>query len=162
MQGTFVIRKELKARNSTGSEDFQRECRVLSYLNCLDHPNIVELLGSYTHNGIHSLIFSVAEYDLDKLLEMTHLSNFKSQSDYLFASSGLASALKMLHSFSSKTLDVSLIGCHHDLRPSNILVKGRQFLLADFGLTTLKNIAEGSRTTRKPGDSRYLAPECED
>ncbi len=156
------MRKELKATHPTHSKDFERECRVLSFLNCLDHPNIVELLGSYTHNGIHSLIFPVAEYDLSKLLGSPQTSTFESQSDYLYASCGLASALDKLHSFSSKVLDISLIGCHHDLKPQNILVQDGQFLLADFGLTTLKEVTEGSKTIWKTGDSRYLAPECED
>ena len=152
----------MKAADSTNSEDFKRECRVLSYLNHVEHPNIIELLGSYTHNGIHSLIFPVAEYDLNELLKGRPISSFRSQSDYLVALCGLASALNTLHSFSSKTLDVSLIGCHHDLRPYNVLVKGRQFLFADFGLTTLKDGTESSKSMRRPGDSRYLAPECED
>lgn len=162
LQDLTVIRKELKATHSTSSEDFERECRVLSFLSCLDHPNMVELLGSYTQNGIHSLIFPLAEYDLSKLLGSPQTSKFESQSDYLFALCGLASALDKLHSFSSKVLDISLIGCHHDIRPHNILVQDGQLLLADFGLTTLKEVTEGSKTVWKTGDSRYLAPECED
>ncbi|KAL8717253.1 MAG: hypothetical protein Q9225_005485 [Loekoesia sp. 1 TL-2023] len=158
----IIARKELKATHPTNSKDFERECRVLSFLNCLDHPNIVELLGSYTHCGIHYLIFPVAEYDLSKLLGSPQTSSFKSQSDYLYALCGLASALDKLHSFSSKVLDISLIGCHHDLRPQNILVQDGRFLLADFGLTSLKEVTEGSKTIWKTGDSRYLAPECED
>ncbi|KAL8689015.1 MAG: hypothetical protein Q9218_005213 [Villophora microphyllina] len=158
----IVIRKELKVAHPTTSKDFERECRVLSFLNCLDHPNIVELLSSYTHRGIHNLIFPVAEYDLGKLLASPRSSSFASHSDYLYAFCGLSSALEKLHSFSSKVLDISLIGCHHDLRPQNILVQDGQFLLADFGLTTLKEVTEGSKTVWKAGDSRYLAPECED
>ena len=152
----------MKATHPTHSEDFERECRVLSFLNCLDHPNIVELLGSYTHGDTHSLVFPVAEYDLSKLLRSPQTWKFESQSEYIFALCGLASALEKLHSFSSKDLDTSLIGCHNDLRPQNILVQDGQFLLADFGLATLKEVTEGSKTVWKTGDSRYLAPECED
>ena len=162
LQDLTVARKELKVTHPTHSDDFERECQVLSFLNCLDHPNIVELLGSYTHGGIHSLMFPVAEYNLDRLLQNPQSAKFGLQSDYLFALCGLASALDKLHSFSSKVLDISLMGCHHDIRPQNILVQGGQFLLADFGLTTLNKITEGSKTTWKTGDSRYLAPECED
>ena len=156
------MRKELKVTHPTHSHDFERECQVLSILNCLDHPNIVELLGSYTHGGIHSLIFPVAEYNLGQLLQNPQPARFGLQSDYLFALCGLASALDKLHSFSSKVLDISLMGCHHDIKPNNILVQEGQFLLADFGLTTLKKVTESSKTIWKTGDSRYLAPECED
>ena len=162
LQDLTVVRKELKVTHPTHSDDFERECQVLSLLNCLDHPNIVELLGSYTYGGIHSLIFPVAEYNLGQLLQNPQTASFGLQSDYLFALCGLASALDKLHSFSSKVLDVSLIGCHHDIRPNNILVQEGRFMLADFGLTTLKKVTEGSKTIWKTGDSRYLAPECED
>ncbi len=156
------MKKELKAANPESFSDFERECRVLSFLNCLDHPNIIELLGSYTYCGVHSLIFPVAEYDLRKLLESDKPSNFQFQHDYLFALCGLASALEKLHDFSYKELDVELIGCHHDLRPHNVLIQDGKLLLADFGLSNLKEIVEGSNTPWKKGDNRYLAPECED
>lgn len=152
----------MKVKNSSDSEDFKRECRVLSFLNCLDHPNIVELQGSYTHSGIHSLIFPLAEYDLNKLLQSQQPSSFTSELDYLFALCGLATALDKLHTFCSEDLDITLIVCHHDLRPHNILIKDGKFLLADFGLSNLKEVSEGSKTPWKTGDSRYLAPECED
>ena len=122
----------------------------------------MELIGSYTLKGIHNLIFPVADYDLDKLLRGKKHSGFALESDYLFALCGLASAIDKFHNYSCTELDISLLGCHHDLRPHNILVHGQQFLLADFGLSNLKTVAEGSKTTWKDGDSRYLAPECED
>ncbi|KAL8658444.1 MAG: hypothetical protein Q9202_007561 [Teloschistes flavicans] len=160
-QGT-VIRKELKIKNASDTEDFKRECRILSFLNCLEHPNIVELLGSYTHQGVHNLIFPVAEYDLSKLLHGENPPSFQSELDYLFALCELASALDKLHTFCSEELDIELIGCHHDLKPHNILVQDRKLLLADFGLSSLKDVSEGSKSLWKQGDSRYLAPECED
>lgn len=147
---------------SKNAESFTQECRTLSFLNCLNHSNIIELLASYTHNGVHNLLFPLAEYDLNSLLRSSDTSLFASQTEILFALSGLASALDSVHAYSSETLDISLIGCHHDLRPHNILIRDKSFLLADFGLATLKNVAEGSRTIRKIADTLYLAPECED
>ena len=161
-QHKTVIRKELKTKNASDTEDFKRECRVLSFLNCLEHPNIIELLGSYTHQGIHNLIFPLAEYDLHKLLQGAMPTTFQSELDYLYALCGLASALDRLHTFCSEELDITLIGCHHDLRPHNILVQDQKLLLADFGLSSLKDVSEGSKSIWKKGDSRYLAPECED
>ncbi|KAI4096939.1 MAG: hypothetical protein LQ344_000742 [Seirophora lacunosa] len=156
-----VVRKQLKA-DQEDPDGFDRECRVLSFLNCLEHPNIVELFASYTCNRVHSLIFPVAEYDLDYLLRSPQQAHFKSEADYLSALTGVASALEKLHTFVSEDLNISLIGCHHDLRPHNILVQGRELLLADFGLSSLKEVAKGSKTSWKRGDARYLAPECED
>lgn len=138
-----MVRKELKAKNPEKSEAFERECRVLSFLNCLNHPNIVELLGSYTHDGVHSLLFPLAECDLSNLLQRSTLPAFKSESDYIFALCGLASALELLHKFSLRDLDIKLIGFHHDIRPHNILVQSDRFLLADFGLSTFKDAEEG-------------------
>ncbi|KAG8534313.1 uncharacterized protein KY384_001157 [Bacidia gigantensis] len=157
-----IVRKELKASHQDTTFEFQRECRVLSFLNCLEHPNIVELLGSYTLNGIHNLIFPVADHDLNALLQGQQPSDFSSEQDFLFALCGLASALEKLHTYSCEDLDVTLIGCHHDLKPDNILLLGTKLILADFGLSSFKPASEGSKTTCTPGDTRYLAPECED
>lgn len=158
----IIARKELKVTSSSEPEDLQRECRVLSFLNYLEHPNIVELLGSYTCNGVHSLLFPVAASNLHDFLRTSDHPDFRSESDYLFALCGLASALDKLHSFVSEDLDIRLIGCHHDLKPANVLVQDGRFLLADFGLSNLKEVREGSQTLFKPRDSEFMAPECED
>ena len=155
------MREQLKA-DYDDPDGFERECRVLSLLNCLEHPNIVELYGSYTCNGVHNLIFPIAEYDLNQVLEGTQDGEFRSETDYLFAICGLASALEKLHTLVSEDLNINLIGCHHDLRPHNILVQNRKLLLADFGLSSLKEVTQVSKTSWKKGDARYLAPECED
>lgn len=73
---------------------------------------------------------------------------------------GLSSALGAVHTFSSN--DLKLIGCHHDLKPSNILVDDEKLLLADFGLTRLKSHSQESQTPFKGVIGDYLAPECED
>ena len=158
----IIARKELKVTSPSETENLQRECRVLSFLNYLEHPNIVELLGSYTCNGVHSLLFPVADSNLHDFLRSSEHADFRSESDYLFAMCGLASALDKLHSFVCEDLDITLIGCHHDLKPRNVLVQDGKFLLADFGLSNLKEVREGSKTLFKPRDSEFMAPECED
>ena len=89
-------------------------------------------------------------------------SFFDSPQAYLHALAGLSSALEMLHTYSSNELQVDLIGCHHDLKPSNIFVSQRRFVLADFGLSTLKSSVERSSDDYKYGAHNYKAPECED
>ena len=51
---------------------------------------------------------------------------------------------------------------HRDLKPGNVLVHKGTFILADFGLSTLKPYAQGSESPFTVGEGHYLAPECED
>lgn len=74
----------------------------------------------------------------------------------------LSSAVEHVHDFSERKIELELIGCHHDLRPRNILVSGTSFILADFGLSTFKPSSENSETPFKHVNDDYLAPECED
>ncbi|KAH8885909.1 kinase-like protein [Thozetella sp. PMI_491] len=60
--------KEFKIRTQS-HESHKKELENLAILNHLKHPNIVELLGSYTYNGRHSLLFALADAgNLNKLL----------------------------------------------------------------------------------------------
>ncbi|RYP79796.1 hypothetical protein DL770_006511 [Monosporascus sp. CRB-9-2] len=116
------------------------ELQNLAILNHLKHPNIVELLGSYTYDGKHNLLFPLADTgNLAKLLAVEHV-----------------------HDFSERKIDLELIGCHHDLRPRNILISGINFILADFGLSTFKPRTQNSATPFKNVCDDYLAPECVD
>ncbi|KAL9586986.1 MAG: hypothetical protein Q9203_003670 [Teloschistes exilis] len=149
-----VIRKELKQSSGKGTEDFNREINVLSFLNCLEHRNIVELLGSYTCRGIHNLIFRPASGDLKKLLDSAERpKEIQSDTDFVFALYGLSAAIEKLHNYTHDSFDVKLIGCHRDLKPRNVLVDRGRFLLADFGLSSLKSVSEDSKSRFK---------ECED
>ncbi|KAK4696324.1 hypothetical protein P7C71_g1580, partial [Lecanoromycetidae sp. Uapishka_2] len=103
-----------------------------------------------------------ASSDLHQFLRSGNHPDFKSEGDYLLALCGLTSALDTLHSFFSEDLDIRLIGCHHDLKPRNVLVQDGKFLLTDFGLSTFKEVADGSKTLFKARDSEYAAPECDD
>ncbi|KAL8680135.1 MAG: hypothetical protein Q9186_003659 [Xanthomendoza sp. 1 TL-2023] len=83
-------------------------------------------------------------------------------SSILLALCRLSSAINAVHSFTIQELDLSMIGCHHDLKPRNILVHGKDFLLADFGLARLKLAVDSSKSIFTAGPAWYLAPECED
>lgn len=80
----------------------------------------------------------------------------------LVALAKLASAIGDVHDFVVRDLSLSRIGCHHDLKPDNILIDGTNFLLADFGLTRFKESNEDSATQFKIGRGHCLAPECQD
>jgi serine/threonine protein kinase len=84
-----------------------------------------------------------------------------SESDYLSAVSGLSSAIEHLHVYHLESMNIMLIGCHNDIKPANILVSGKRFILADFGLSTMRE-GDDSKTPFKVGNGIYKAPECED
>lgn len=152
-------------------EAFQKEERILTLLRSLRHPNITPLLASYTTqktntNGkahLHHLLFPLADCDLSAVLKSRDHDalNEHFATDYILfeALYGLASALESVHNYVSEEFNLTMIGCHYDLNPRNILVKGDKLLLADFGLSRLQ--PEGSRSLFKRGKGDYLAPECE-
>jgi serine/threonine protein kinase len=153
---------------------FQRELRILDLLRLKGSPRIVELLGSYEQKGpneyesSYNFIFPLADKDLDKfLLQDPKPKDFCDNSAFLEELYGLASALNDVHEFrfQFKELDdanMELLGCHHDLKPSNILVFGNRFVLADFGLSRLSAVSEGSKSRFKDVRGDYFAPECMD
>jgi len=157
------VRKEFKATVNKDT-DYDNELRNLNILNQLRHPNIIELLASYTHKGEHNFIFPFArDGDLAALLARKERPvHFQSDESFFVALCGLSSAIEKVHYFTSESLSIELIGCHHDLKPQNILVQQDTFILADFGLSKLKNSTESSKTTFQIGAANYLAPECED
>lgn len=143
------------------NDDFEKELHNLSMLRMLRHPNIVELLGVYTYQGMHNFLFPLAgDGNLAKLFENERSLYFQSNEDFLVALAGLGSAVCAMHEYSSKNLRA--IGCHHDLKPSNVLVDKSNFILADFGLSRLKEQPQSSATLPKNARGDYLAPECED
>jgi serine/threonine protein kinase len=145
-------------------DDHLQELENLSILNHLRHPNIVELLASYTHMSKHSLLFHRAEHGTLATLLRTKrdASPFPTDATILVGLAGLSSAVEQVHNFFERRLDLKMIGCHHDLRPQNILVSGTSLILADFGLSKFKRVSRDSGTPFRMGMDDYLAPECED
>ncbi|KAL8789350.1 MAG: hypothetical protein Q9195_006877 [Heterodermia aff. obscurata] len=142
----------------------QQELNNLAILNQLKHPNIVELLTSYTHDSKHNILFPFAATGnlAETFATSRESTEFLSDSILLVAFAELASGLEHVHHFVHEKIDLDLIGCHHDLRPRNILVSDTRLILADFGLSTFKQSSENSETPFKLGVDDYLAPECED
>ncbi|KAF2809499.1 kinase-like protein [Mytilinidion resinicola] len=143
-------------------DDYNKELRNLSILNELGHPNVIELLASYTHGDKHNLIFPFAEDgNLHSFLLADRPTSFASDEAFLDAFCGLASAIERVHYYALEKLQIEMIGCHHDLKPKNILVQGKSFLLSDFGLSKLKEATDDSKSPYEHGAGDYLAPECE-
>ncbi|KAI8628748.1 kinase-like protein [Xylariaceae sp. FL1651] len=155
----IIARKEF-----TVEHDHRKELENLSILNHLKHPNIAELLSSFVQKDKYSLLFHFAkDGDLDEFLaKERHCTQFLTNQSLVDAFAALCSAVAHVHNFSQSKLDLQLIGLHHDLRPRNVLVSDGRFILADFGISTLKPYPANSETPFKNGSDDYLAPECED
>ncbi|KAI0490093.1 kinase-like domain-containing protein [Xylaria cf. heliscus] len=161
-QNARIVRKELNGHN--GWEEIGRnEHTINAFLQDLDHPSILPLLTTYTQHGTTRFQFPLAEAgDLETLLMSQHRPEaFLGYSAFYEALHGSASALESQHGFKLEDLDVKLMGYHHDINPKNVLVRNGRFVLADFGLSKLKE-GSNSKTPFKIGGGHYLAPECED
>ncbi|RYP23250.1 hypothetical protein DL765_001159 [Monosporascus sp. GIB2] len=175
-QQSNLVRKQLKLK---GISEYRDEERCLRLLNVITHPNILEILGSYTYSGAHNFLFPVANLgDLHDLLENEPPPAFRKEAagvaqvsptppqikeePFYEAVCGLASALEKLHFYSNDDLKLKLIGCHHDLKPRNVLVHDDNFILADFGLSTLKDSLEDPNTMAPNRDPYFDSPESED
>lgn len=168
-QGVYLVRKEICASSSSSNHDRNDEAELLFLLGSLRHENIIELLAAYTKDGIPNLLFAPAELDLhDFLLQPNRPPGFEDDIPVLKALHGLSSAVAYLHNFRSRphisdnVPPISLNGCHHDIKPRNILVRGVNFILADFGLSKLKDQGESTKTLWKDSTFEYGAPECRD
>ncbi|KAF9771363.1 hypothetical protein IL306_010990 [Fusarium sp. DS 682] len=157
-QSDQLVRKDLQSH----VEDYETELQNLAILKLLEHPNISKLLGCYTYRGVHSFLFSEASGgDLYQFLRSPRPNTFPSKSSFLVALAGLASAVASVHNFVVDKLPLAYIGCHHDLKPGNILVEDQRFILSDFGLARLKLPTEGSTTPARVRHGFSIAPECQ-
>lgn len=167
-----VIKQEENPLSSTTDPAFKNEERILTLLRSLRHPNMVQLLASFTIqkrtlDGIrleHNLLFPLAETDLWSILRTNQdhalHEHFPSKPTLFQELYGLSSAIEALHNYFSGPYNLSLIGCHYDLNPRNILVSNRKLLLTDFGLSRLRSTGT-SKSIFAAGKGDYLAPECE-
>ena len=168
-----IVRKTLKlegldaSRSGSSSSDakYENEDRILTLLRSLRHDNIVRLLASYTIEAStpsYNFLFPLADATLSQALESESRALWDGQfpSDYALFQQlyGLASAIQSLHGYVSAD-GLELIGCHHDLKPQNILIDKGKLLLADFGLSRVH--PDDSKSSFKAGQGDYMAPECE-
>ncbi|KAF2809121.1 kinase-like protein [Mytilinidion resinicola] len=163
-KAVFVLKQFFQENDDTDSSH-SLELHNLSLLNRLKHPHILELLASFSYQNKRNLIFPFAEDgDLESLFKKSDRPP-ELCDDFAFyrCMSQLSSALEKMHGYTiSANLDPKVIGLHRDLKPSNILVSKNKFILADFGLSSIKLFTSSSATPFRIGGGDYLAPECED
>ena len=155
-----IIRKQIKPRRNA-QNDFRREEHILSFLRCLEHPNIIQLLAAYTIHQTHYFLFPKADGDLKHFLRQENrLPGFQTDNEVFQALYELASAIEAVHNYFSNTFNIRKIGCHYDLKPDNILYRPGKLILSDFGLSRLSDEDEGSKSLYRNGGAEYWAPEC--
>lgn len=103
--------------------------------------------------------------DLEEFMTLeVRPDGFRHDITFVTALRDLASAVEHIHDLrltdDSHGMDLKAIGYHFDFRPANILVKHGTFVLADFGLGSVKHAASQSDTPWQKGRGDYIAPEC--
>lgn len=104
----------------------------------------------------------------DLLLQFNRPTGFTETFKFHQAMHGVADGLNYLHNFRARPSgammmsEVSMHGYHHDIKPKNILVRGTDFILADFGNSKVKQLGDDSKTPWKNTTFEYGAPECRD
>lgn len=162
--------------------DFDREFRFLETLNSPPnhgHERIIKHLAVVIdpHAGLqpptsgkHSLIFPLADSDLEKYLNTENFSRFEFK-DLMTELFDLADALSFLHNGVKTSGGVSIVGSHMDLKPSNILIfRGQReespvgtWKITDFSTSTLTD-EDGHDYLSPPRlvPQTYTAPEIQD
>ena len=127
-----VVLKECKSTSST--DDSDREIYAMSILRSFEHPNIVELLGSYSFRHTTNMLFPTLDGDLAQLLMQNEPpSQFQTVEDFLFGLCGLASAIETLHYYARDAHGNMIVVLHRSITPRDILVDRNKLVLADFG-----------------------------
>ena len=149
-----IPREQSASSNAQDYDAFKNEVRIMRSLR---HRHIVQLLNSYVQPERFSLVLHpVADMDLAQYLRDTEElplagPSFLERSRVLMGGmSSLVAALKEIHS--------SWVS-HGDIKPSNILIKGEKFWLADFGASKMMSRNGNSNRKNVLVSPKYAAPE---
>jgi hypothetical protein len=145
-------RKTLKHQPSTPAtrKRSAREVKTMLQLNQLNHPNIARLIAAFDDGRNLSILMTpVAEYNLRDLMNSENVGSDEHRHFQVWLGS-IASALDAVHSAGF---------LHKDVKPANILVKGDNVTLADFGISTVQGASIKSSDGRRTGTPKYSAPE---
>lgn len=131
------------------------------------HENIVPLLSSFMRSSTESsieikslnLLFPYADMDMERWLNLKETPIEYAEStrevqriDLYKSTYALLSALAFLH---RESADDGLSASHYDIKPKNILVFGKKWMIADFGLARLHSSVGGSETDGIGGLGSY-------
>ena len=141
--------QQVAIKRLNGSSELESLVKELKMWSRLLHPNIVQLMG-YTEPPLPPMI----------VMELMEGSLFDLLQKFQTVSLNLPQRMKMAHDLAS---GVSYLhhhqGVHRDIKSLNVLVKGSDVKLADFGGTrSLMSL----RTVTASGSIRWNAPEIHD
>lgn len=143
-----------KTQHADAREQMRMVKQEIEVLRKVDHVHCIKFVGSYTDaKSIGIIVNPAADCNLAKFL--SHFDH-KNEDQYMVLASffgSLASALEYLH------YDLRIR--HKDIKPQNILVKGENVMLADFGISL--DWSENTHSTTKQEVSRspvYCSPEA--
>lgn len=152
------------------------------------HPHMVQLVGTYitphhAYEMLHILTFPVADCDMhtflddyEQVLSGTADAAVISRGSTAAGLKGTASRYTPI-SAQLRTILKQTLGCitaaiqymhiskvaHDDIKPANVLLRGGQVYITDFGLSRDRRGATNTSTERYPGHTRgWTAPEKED
>ena len=169
-----VARKTMEPQNAKEEIENLIKCRKSDIL----HKNIMTYLCIYQTEDRAHILYDCAETDLEKLLhDKKYRSCIRSSASIiplLSNASALAKALEFLHSGQWNKKDGNWIGCHMDLKPSNILILKTEtnttWKISDLGISRFQHDPHDSRqlhlatkettkTYARRSNGKYQAPE---
>ncbi len=136
----LVVVKRLVGVSAEAARRMEREAEVVRKL---DHPNIVPLLAAEDGNLVYAYI---SGRDLGSLLESGSLPVGRA----VKITADVLRALEHAH---------RLGVVHCDVKPANVLLKGEQALLTDFGFAKDLALSAITGDQERLGTPNYMAPE---
>jgi serine/threonine protein kinase len=138
----------LKVLRGVGPHDARRFRSEVDVLARLDHPGLVRLCGSGTHDGVPYLVLDLAG---GPTLAHELAAGPLPEERAVAVAQEVAEALSHAHR-------IGVV--HRDVKPSNVLCdEGGHARLADFGIARLAGAPSLTRTGQMVGSIPYLAPE---
>ncbi|CAH0050373.1 unnamed protein product [Clonostachys solani] len=143
-----------ETQHAKAREQMRMVKQEIEVLKKVDHMHCIKFVGSYTDvRSIGIVVHPAADCNLARFL--FHF-NHKQEDQYMVLASffgSLASALEYLH------YDLRIR--HKDIKPQNILVKGENVMLADFGISLDWSDDTHSNTKQEVNRSPiYCSPEA--
>ncbi|KAL5839241.1 hypothetical protein ACOSQ3_011949 [Xanthoceras sorbifolium] len=151
--GTIIAVKQLSSKSRQGNREFLNE---IGMIQCLQHPNLVNLYGCCIEKDQLLLVYEYMENNsLARALFGREQSQLKLDWPTRYRIClGIAKGLAYLHEESRFKI------VHRDIKPTNVLLdRDLNPKISDFGLAKLDEEEKTHISTRIAGTVGYMAPE---